>query len=563
MIRHVRRHFICFTMCILTGAVLLPMIALNAIPTLMSYNQNKTILQQAVQNEIRVRSPKPDLKPNGQPSEMDPFTVTTAVISTTVTIRETTITVTTTNPATETAPLKSTAQAQTNRLPQETTKKATETKPPLQTYPTSKTMIKPPLQTDPTSQIIIKPPSQTYPTSQTIIKPPQSIPNDQDHWQDDSPPYDDHDPWQPYPWNASISLFSRTTVQKKWNEEPPFPKESNSSDYFLAVLDKNGNMTETIQADWYAYTEEEVQAFVQAVQKTQKKDGRLNTLQFYEQDYQLGSVIGFIDCSKDQRFLRQLVIISIIIFILMESIVLFLTMMLTKRAMQPMQISFEKQKQFISDAGHELKTPLTIISANADILQDEIGENKWLNYIRIQTERMRVLVDEMMALTKMEYNNHILDTAERFDLSAAVETMALPFESQAFEQQKKFLITVQPDLYFHGNSEQIRRMIGILIDNAFKYSAEHGEIKVSLREETNRAILEVYNTGKGIREEETEKIFERFYRSDSSRARATGGYGLGLSIAKSVAEAHKIKIEVNSVPDHWITFTLIFPPQKK
>ena len=302
---------------------------------------------------------------------------------------------------------------------------------------------------------------------------------------------------------------------------------------------------------------------MEQIQKKEKHDGRLNTLQYYAQDYPKGTIIAFIDCAKDLSFLRQLLILSIIIFILMESVVLVLTMMLTKRAMRPMQISFEKQKQFISDAGHELKTPLTIISANADILQDEIGENKWLNYIRMQTERMRVLVDEMMALTKMEYNNN-LDTAERFNLSSAVETMALPFESQAFEQKKQFRIMVQPDLYFHGNSEQIRRMIGILIDNAFKYSAEHGEIKVSLKEETGgRAVLEVYNTGKGIREEEKEKIFERFYRSDSSRARATGGYGLGLSIAKSVAEAHKIKIEVNSEPEHWITFTLLFPPQKK
>lgn len=202
MIRHVRRHFICFTMCILTGAVLLPMIALNAIPTLMSYNQNKTILQQAVQNEIRMRNPKPDLKPDGQPFEMDPFTVTTAAISTTaVTRRETTTTtVTTTVTATETAPSKSTMQTQTNRLPQETTIKVTETKPPLQTYPTSQTILKPPL--------------QTYPTSQVIIKPPQDIPDHRDNWQDDRPPYDDHDPWQPHPWNASISLFSQTTAQK-------------------------------------------------------------------------------------------------------------------------------------------------------------------------------------------------------------------------------------------------------------------------------------------------------------------------------------------------------------
>lgn len=548
MIRHARRHFICFTMCILTGAVLLPMIALNVIPTFMSYNQNKTILQQAVQNEIRIRNPKPDLKPNSQPSEMDPFTVTTAVTSTTVTASETTtITVTATIAAAETAPSESTAQAQNNRLPQETKTKVTETKPPLQTYPSSQTIIKPP---------------QTIPNG---TKPPPNddfIPDDQDNWQDDKLPYDDYDPWQPHRWDASISVFRSISSQKQRISESP-PKENISTNYFLAVLDTNGNITETIQADWYEYTDEEVQALVEQVQKNDKHDGRLNTLQYYAQDYPKGTIIAFIDCAKDLSFLRQLLILSIIIFILMESVVLVLTMMLTKRAMRPMQISFEKQKQFISDAGHELKTPLTIISANADILQDEIGENKWLNYIRMQTERMRVLVDEMMALTKMEYNNN-LDTAERFNLSSAVETMALPFESQAFEQKKQFRIMVQPDLYFHGNSEQIRRMIGILIDNAFKYSAEHGEIKVSLKEETGgRAVLEVYNTGKGIREEEKEKIFERFYRSDSSRARATGGYGLGLSIAKSVAEAHKIKIEVNSETEHWITFTLLFPPQKK
>lgn len=549
MIRHARRHFICFTMCILTGAVLLPMIALNVIPAFMSYNQNKTILQQAVQNEIRMRNPKPDLKPDGQPSEMDPFTVITSVTSTTAAITETTtITVTATISATKTVSSEPTvSKIQNNCLPKETETKVTETKPPLQTEPTSKTIIKPP---------------QTMPNE---TKPPPNddvIPNDQEDRPDNRPPYDDYAPWQPHRWDASISVFRSISTQKKRIGESP-PKENSSTNYFLAVLDINGNMIETIQADWYEYTDEEVQALVEQIQKKEKHDGRLNTLQYYAQDYPKGTIIAFIDCAKDLSFLRQLLILSIIIFILMESVVLVLTMVLTKRAMRPMQISFEKQKQFISDAGHELKTPLTIISANADILQDEIGENKWLNYIRMQTERMRVLVDEMMALTKMEYNNNP-DTAERFNLSSAVETMALPFESQAFEQKKQFRIMVQPDLYFHGNSEQIRRMIGILIDNAFKYSAEHGEIKVSLKEETgSRAVLEVYNTGKGIQEEEKEKIFERFYRSDSSRARATGGYGLGLSIAKSVAEAHKIKIEVNSEPEQWITFTLLFPPQKK
>lgn len=224
--------------------------------------------------------------------------------------------------------------------------------------------------------------------------------------------------------------------------------------------------------------------------------------------------------------------------------------------MMPMQISFEKQRQFISDAGHELKTPLTIISANADILSDEIGKNKWLDYIKTQTERMRILVSELMDLAKLG----VLDAApsfQKFNLSSAIENMALPFESQAFEMNRKYEISIMPDLEYTGNPEQIKRMAGIFLDNAFKYSNEGGEIKLCLKEEGNKKILSIYNTGKGIKKGEEAKIFERFYRSDTSRARETGGYGLGLSIASTIAESHKIKIQVESVENEWIQFTLI------
>lgn len=573
MIRHVRRHFICFTMCILTGAVLLPMIALNVIPAFMSYNQNKTVLQQAVQNEIRLRSPKPSKQPDKQPSENDPFTQTTTVVSgTTVSVSVTSTTTTTEI----TAGITTDAPAEQTQAPPEPAVQESHTKPAAMTTQ--------PVMTKPAAPVVTTQNVQTRPND-----PNPDYPPDDNH--DNPPPYPDdwHRPPEQDPWwwhdhgnyhDADTSfnscgvpgaamlsympLTAAVITDGKKPEDAGFPpKEEHDTDYFLAVLDQQGNMTETIQADWYDYTEEQVAALVAQVQKQNKQDGKYESLQYYAQDFQKGTIISFMDCSKDQKFLRQLLFISIVVFLLMESIVFGLTMMLTKRAMQPMQISFEKQKQFISDAGHELKTPLTIISANTDILQDEIGENKWLDYIRMQTERMRILVDEMMTLTKMEHSSATA-TAERFNLSSAVETMALPFESQAFEQQKKFEIDIQPELYFQGNPEQIRRMIGILIDNAFKYSAEHGAIRVSLKEEAGgRSVLEVYNTGKGVREDEKEKIFERFYRSDSSRARATGGYGLGLSIAKSVADAHKMKIEVNSEPEHWITFTVWFPAQKK
>lgn len=568
MIPHIRRRFICFTMCILTAAVLLPMIALNVIPNVMTYNQNRSTLQQAVENEIRIRTvddkkdEKPDEKPNDKPPdaaapamESDSQTTTTAVTTaqttTSVSLSQETETVITTaatvsQAATEGVTPKQ--QQHTEAAAPQTSVAVTSTEKNVQHTTRAVTTAK-----------------ATKPTTTEAVQTQPEEDDDAD-WGDGDwygPDYDDT-PWHPHPWDAAIKLsslsYSRTIAQKV--EHIPNKTETNN-DCILVVLNKENDLIETIQADWYDYTDEEILSFVAKVQASDKQDGYCDTLQYYAEPYDQGEIVAFIDRSRSISFLKQLLLISIIIFVLMEAIVFFLTMMLTKRAMLPMQISFEKQKQFISDAGHELKTPLTIISANTDILQDEIGENKWLNYIRMQTERMRVLIDEMMTLTKMEHVNQVA-VQERFNLSSAVETMALPFESQAFEQKKTFCINVTPDLYFHGDPEQIRRMIGILIDNAFKYSADQGEIRVSLQEEAgNRMVLQVYNTGKGIRPDEKEKIFERFYRSDSSRARSTGGYGLGLSIAKSVAEAHKIKIEVTCEEEQWICFTLSFPAQKK
>ena len=496
MIRHVRRHFICFTMCILTGAVLLPMIALNVIPAFMSYNQNKTVLQQAVQNEIRLRSPKPSKQPDKQPSENDPFIpqTTTVVSGTTVSVSVTSTTTTTET----TAGITTDAPAEQIQAPPETAVQGSHTKPAAMTTQ--------PVMTKPAAPVVTTQNVQTRPND-----PNPDYPPDDNH--DNPPPYPDdwhrppeQDPWWWYehehyndenmsfngcgiPGAAMFSYMpltaSLTTEEKKPQNINFPPKEEHDTDYFLAVLDQQGNMTETIQADWYDYTEEQVAALVAQVQKQNKQDGKYESLQYYAQDYQKGTIISFMDCSKDQKFLRQLLFISIVVFLLMESIVFGLTMMLTKRAMQPMQISFEKQKQFISDAGHELKTPLTIISANADILQDEIGENKWLDYIRMQTERMRILVDEMMTLTKMEHSSATA-TAERFNLSSAVETMALlakdgdvidkewgDFTAEMYSEGHSFFT------YMSDNADSLSsccRLRNEIQDNGFSYTLGAGGV---------------------------------------------------------------------------------------
>lgn len=339
---------------------------------------------------------------------------------------------------------------------------------------------------------------------------------------------------------------------------PPFPDKRGdvvTIDHFLCFANAEGTLMRLDGTE--NYTEDDAQTLLDYVLEKGKTDGWYGSLQYFRKDYDKGTLVVFSDRSAEQLLLHKVLLVSILVFLLMEGVVFLLTMILTKRAMRPMQETFERQRQFISDAGHELKTPLTIISANVDILHDEIGENKWLSYIQSQAERMRVLVGEMMNLTKLEMGDKEKDFVD-FSLSEAVSGAALPFEGQAFEQEKQLELEIQEDISYHGNPDQIKQLVGIFMDNALKYSKEHGEIRVTLQQVQNKKTLKVYNTGKGIPESEKEKIFQRFYRSDASRARATGGYGLGLSIAQSIADAHKIRIQVESEYEHWICFILTF-----
>jgi signal transduction histidine kinase len=218
--------------------------------------------------------------------------------------------------------------------------------------------------------------------------------------------------------------------------------------------------------------------------------------------------------------------------------------------------AFENQQRFISDASHELKTPLTVISANADVLESEIGTNKWLNNIKSQSNVMNGLVHDLLDLAKFEETAADMVTGQ-FNLSNLVLNKALEFECTAFEAGKTFEQDIQPDIMYNGNEDSIIHLVTILMDNAIRHSDENGLIRVSLTTEGNKKILTVYNTGNSIKHNEMDKIFNRFYRSDESRSRATGGYGLGLAIAKSVADAHNGTITANGEEGKWISFTVI------
>ncbi len=570
MIRRVRKQFICITMTMLTTILLVPLIALNVITEAISYNQTRNLLEQIAINETAIRN-----EPNHPQYETPPFekeipqnnaTTTSSASTNTSTITTTSVLHSETSyhnnettiikKSTTTANVSRETKVTTARRKDRTAATKKSTKNTTYTTAVSHTKLTAPIFTHETEP---PPPHKPFPED----------PHDPDPWfhPNEALSYNQNQTagitqlnyfadFQ-YPTDYNKVIPTGFYNQKKQPDMPPHSKSNIlvTIDHFICFTDKNGLLTDVTGSD--DYEEEECQMLVNYVFQSEKTDGLYENFQFYRKDIPDGTLIVFSDRSSDQLLLKKLLAVSILVFFCMEGVVFFLTMVLTKHTMKPMQETFERQRQFISDAGHELKTPLTIISANVDILQDEIGTNKWLSYIHSQTERMGTLINNMMNLTKMDMGNQQQEFID-FSLSTAVTNAVLPFESQAFEQEKKLQLDIQENINYTGNAEQIKQLTAIFIDNAIKYSNDHGEIRVKLEQTRDKKILTIYNTGKGITESEKEKIFERFYRVDTSRARATGGYGLGLSIAKSIADAHKIKIQVKSQYEHWICFTLIF-----
>jgi signal transduction histidine kinase len=223
--------------------------------------------------------------------------------------------------------------------------------------------------------------------------------------------------------------------------------------------------------------------------------------------------------------------------------------------MKPFIESMEKQKQFITDAGHEIKTPLAIISANADVLELTGGESEWITSIRNQTNRLDKLVRNLLTLSKMEEGKIELVFTD-FDISKAVLEITEPFKAIGEAQNKKFLMEIEPGIIFHGDQGSIHQLVSTLVDNAMKYSDEKGTIKITLSSSKKGIKLQVYNTVEELNIDNLDKLFDRFYRADSSRSRETGGYGIGLSIAKSIAEAHHGRISAKSEDGKSICFTV-------
>ena len=254
---------------------------------------------------------------------------------------------------------------------------------------------------------------------------------------------------------------------------------------------------------------------------------------------------------------NSILLVSVVLCILSLIAIYIGAKKISRTIVKPVGETFEKQKQFISDASHELKTPLAVIEANADVLENELQDNKWIKYIQNEIESMNKLINELLMLAKIENIDSIREL-KQINLSKELEIIISMFESMAYEKEITIDSNIKENIMLKANKEDIEHIVSTLLDNAIKHTESKKQVIVELNKEKNDIIIQVKNYGDPIPEEEREKIFERFYRIDKSRNRKEKRYGLGLAIAKSTVEKYNGKIEV-SYKDHFTIFKVNIP----
>ncbi len=268
-------------------------------------------------------------------------------------------------------------------------------------------------------------------------------------------------------------------------------------------------------------------------------------------------MVIFLDCTASLSASRSFLILSSLISAAGMVAVFILILVASKIIIRPVSESVEKQKRFITDAGHELKTPLTIIDADAELIEMENGESEWVRDIKHQTKRLAALTNDLIYLSRMEEEEYILPHIE-FPLSDMVTERAGSFMSRFKTDGKILNVRVEKMISYKGDEKAISQLVSLLLDNALKYSSDGGIIEIGLRKQQRSLILYVANTVDHITKEEADHFFDRFWRGDKSRS-SKGGYGLGLSVAKAIVTAHKGRIIATPLSEKMVQISAILP----
>jgi two-component sensor histidine kinase len=322
---------------------------------------------------------------------------------------------------------------------------------------------------------------------------------------------------------------------------------------FVIITDLNGTIT-----DSFSSFEAEDSLFTEALLSV---DGDRGTFDLEESHWAYRVVTynsfvayGFLDTTSEQVYLSTMLYSFIGVFVISFLAVYFISSYITKRSVDGIREAFVKQKQFIANASHELKTPLAIISTNADILIESDKKNKWLNNIKYETERMNKLTKDLLYLTKMSEQIPDEIIKSRVNLSELTESTILTFEALAYGKNINVEYHITPKIFAEIDPNQFSQVLHTLLDNAIKYAPKSGKVYIKLENVHNNIVYSIENSGEGINQSDLNNIFDRFYMGDKSRSENEKSYGLGLSIAKTIIDNHQGKIYCESIKDEKTTF---------
>lgn len=338
----------------------------------------------------------------------------------------------------------------------------------------------------------------------------------------------------------------------KMSPEAPFETR-----YFSVTFNNNGEVIKVNIDRIAAIDELSAESYATSLYNNSKTKGFFKNYRYQSKTRDTETLYVFIDCQHDLITFREFLYASLLFSLIGITTIFLLVFFSSKIILKPISESYEKQKHFITDASHELKTPLTVIDASADVLEMEVGENEWITSIKDQVTRLTKLTEDLLMLSRMNETNRVIFTD--FSLSEVLEDSIKRFESVAISQGKTIETNIPNNISYNGEINMISQLFSILLDNALKYTNEKGLIKVSLSETEKNKKIVFYNTCENIEIGNHDYLLERFYRKDSSRNSNTGGHGIGLSIAKSIINNHKGKINIKSDDGKSITITITLP----
>lgn len=315
---------------------------------------------------------------------------------------------------------------------------------------------------------------------------------------------------------------------------------------YFTVTYRDGRLPAANTSNIAAVNNETAINMANTVMKTDRSKGFLGQYRYFVNEEPDQTEIFFLDCQRSLNNATTFLVVSIAVSALSIFIILLLLWIMAERIVKPMSDSYEKQKQFITDAGHDIKTPITIIDADAELLEMDVGENEWLSDIKKQTTRLASLTGDLIYLSRMEETESV--PHQDFPISDLIEEVVSSFASLAKTKAIKINASIPPAVYYYGDENSVRKLMTVLLDNAIKYSAEGEQVDLSLKKVGKLITLKISNPAPQLDSETVKRMFDRFYRSDKSRS-SGGGFGIGLSVASAIVAAHKGKITAEKLGD--------------